>query len=217
MAERSEASDGSAAGTPPVVDRTVPPGSDERASAVWALKERIHHLEGLLSQRRPFFDAQYRQSTCYLSVALENLHDRDGSCGQDRDGSRGQDRDGPVGRDQDGTPGRNEDGYGAGRRTGAGDVAGFAIVRSDGYLSLLGVAPGYRRHGVGSRLLDRAVEDHATVTCHVRATNADAIGFYADRGFLVEERVRSYYRDGTDAYRLAHDPDRAGGVRNALE
>lgn len=152
---------------PPVVEPTVPPGSDEYAGAVWELKERIRRLEGLLDQRRPFFDAQYRQSSCYLAVV-------------------------------------------------AGDVVGFAVVRPDGYLSLLGVAPGHRRRGIGSRLLARAVDDHPALACHVRATNGDAVGFYAGHGFVVERRVPGYYRDGTDAYLLARDPERAGRLGDLL-
>lgn len=164
---------------PPAVERTVPPGSDERAPAVWELKERIRRLEGLLDQRRAFFDATYRQSRCYLAVTVG-------------DG-------GP-----DGVP------------RAPGEVVGFALVRPDGYLSLLGVAPARRRHGLGSRLLDRVVADHPDVGCHVRATNDDALGFYLDRGFVVEGVEPSYYRDGTDAYRLLRDPERADGVADVL-
>jgi ribosomal-protein-alanine N-acetyltransferase len=167
----------------PVVERTVPPGSDERAVAVWELKERIRRLEGLLDQRRAFFDATYRQSRCYLAVAVG---------------------DGGVG-GTDAVPAAPE------------EVVGFALVRPDGYLSLLGVAPARRRHGLGSRLLDRVVDDHPGVGCHVRATNDGALGFYLDRGFLVDRVESSYYRDGTDAYRLLRDPERADGVADVVE
>lgn len=154
---------------PPVVERTVPPGSDERAPAVWALKERIRRLEGLLVQRRAVFDAVYRQSACHLAVEP------------------------------------------------AGEVAGFALVQPDGYLSLLGVAPAHRGRGLGTRLLERVADDHPDADCHVRATNDRALGFYLDRGFVVDRRVSGYYRDGTDAYRLVRAPERADGVADALE
>lgn len=81
-------------------------------------------------------------------------------------------------------------------------VAAFAIVRPDGYLSLLGVAPEHRRQGHGSRLIDRADDDHDRVTCHTRVTNESAVAFYLSQGFVVENRIESYYRDGTDAYEL---------------
>ena len=91
------------------------------------------------------------------------------------------------------------------------DLVGFAVVRRDGYLSLLGVAPERRRSGVGSRLLERAFADHDGLTCHAKRTNRRALAFYADRGFHVVGRLERYYHDGTDAYRLARDPDRTGG------
>lgn len=171
-----EAGDDPAGGTTPVVDRTVPPGSDARVESVWDCKERIRRLEGLLVQRRAFFDAQYRASTCYLAVALG----------------------------------------GGTERPPAGDVVGFALVRPEGYLSLLGVAPGNRRRGHGSRLMERVVADHPGVACHVRTTNGEAIGFYADHGLLVDERVPGYYRDSTDAYRLRRSPERADGIADLL-
>jgi ribosomal protein S18 acetylase RimI-like enzyme len=154
----------------PVAEQSVPPGSDERASAVWACKERIRRLEGLLVQRRPVFDAIYRQATCHLAVAVP------------------------------------------------GDVvAAFALVQPDGYLSLLGVAPAYRHRGLGGQLLARVVDDHPEIHCHVRASNDRALGFYLDHEFVVDRRVSGYYRDGTDAYRLVRDPERARGVADVVE
>ena len=89
-------------------------------------------------------------------------------------------------------------------------LLGFAVVRNDGYLSLLGVAPERRRTGVASRLLDRVLADHDCLTCHVKCTNREALAFYADRGFHVDGRRERYYHDGTDAYRLVHDPRQVG-------
>lgn len=191
MADRSDF-EAATAGPPPVVDLTVPPGSDERAESVWRLKERIRSRDGLLVQRRPFFDVQYRQSTCYLAVTAGSRATTAGGTTNRRDRTRRTDRD-PV-----------------------GDVVGFALVRPDGYLSLLGVAPAHRRRGMGSRLLARVVDDHPDVRCHVRATNGDAIGFYASRGFLVDGQTEGYYRDGTDAYRMVRDAERAERLADVL-
>lgn len=192
MADSSEGATGAPDELPPVVDRTVPPGSDERADDVWALKERIKRFDGLLVQRRPFFDAQYRQSTCYLSVALGSASSIDGGVGNDASTRRSE------------------------MRPSVEEVVGFAIVTRDGYLSLIGVDPAYRRYGIGSTLLERAVDDFPGLTCHVRATNSAALGFYADRGFVVDGCVEGYYRDGTDAYRLVRDPDRAERLADVL-
>lgn len=88
---------------------------------------------------------------------------------------------------------------------GPGKLAGFAVVRQDGYLSMLGVDPDHRREGVGTRLVGRMAADHDQVTCHTRTTNESAVGFYTDLGFAVEKRVENYYRDGDDAYLMALD------------
>lgn len=184
MADRSEGTTGD---RPPVVERTVPPGSDDRAEAVWTLKERIRRLEGLLRQRRPFFDAQYRRSTAYLAEPVAAT-----VAGDAVDPASG-------------TDGASGD-----------SLAGFALARPDGYLSLLGVAPAHRRRGLGSRLVGRVTDDHDEVTCHVRASNADALGFYLEHGFLVAGRDDGYYRDGTDAYRLVCDPTRDVGLADLL-
>jgi ribosomal protein S18 acetylase RimI-like enzyme len=193
MADRSDRAGDRRNGPQQVAERTVPPGSDERSGAVWALKERIRSRDGLLVQRGPFFDAQYRQSTCYLSVGRER------GAGDE--------------------PGRADatDGTSTRPQPASGGVVGFALVRPDGYLSLIGVDPDHRRRGLGSRLLQRAIDDHAELSCHVRSINGDALGFYAEHGFLVAGRVEGYYRDGTDAYRLVRDPKRADRLADALE
>jgi len=82
---------------------------------------------------------------------------------------------------------------------------GFGVVRADGYLSLLGVHPDHRRRGIGKRIVDRIADDHDRISCHTRADNHSAVGFYTDLGFVVTDRVDGYYRDGTDAYRLELD------------
>lgn len=84
-----------------------------------------------------------------------------------------------------------------------GGLVGFAVVRSDGYLSMLGVDPDHRREGVGRRLVARAAADFDRVTCHTRASNDAAVAFYTELGFAVDRRVDNYYRDGDDALLLA--------------
>lgn len=81
-------------------------------------------------------------------------------------------------------------------------LVGFGAVRGDGYLLLLAVERTYRDAGLGRRLVDAALADHARITCHVRATNEDAIGFYEHLGFETERRVPGYYGDGSDALYL---------------
>jgi len=66
------------------------------------------------------------------------------------------------------------------------------------------VAADHRRAGVAAALLE---EVHALaaaggadrVLLEVREDNADALAFYAARGFVEVDRRRRYYRDGATA------------------
>ena len=84
----------------------------------------------------------------------------------------------------------------------AGDLVGYAAVRSDGYVLFLAVDPAYRGEGFGERLVAHAADDHARVSCHARTTNENALGFYRHLGFEVIRRIDNYYEDGGDAYYL---------------
>ncbi|MFC7079832.1 GNAT family N-acetyltransferase [Halorussus caseinilyticus] len=81
-------------------------------------------------------------------------------------------------------------------------LMGFAAVRRDGYILFLAVAPEFRGEGVGKRLVGRVAENHDSVTCHARASNENALGFYEHLGFEVERHIQNYYEDGGDAYYL---------------
>jgi ribosomal-protein-alanine N-acetyltransferase len=50
----------------------VSPGSDEYVDAAWQLKERIREEEGVLRQRRNFFESAYERSTVYLFADRTN-------------------------------------------------------------------------------------------------------------------------------------------------
>jgi ribosomal protein S18 acetylase RimI-like enzyme len=82
------------------------------------------------------------------------------------------------------------------------ELMGFAATRRDGYILFLAVATEYRGEGFGARLVHDVAEDYSTVTCHARATNTDALGFYEHLGFEVKRRVDNYYEDGGAAYYL---------------
>ena len=92
-------------------------------------------------------------------------------------------------------------------------LIGFAAVRNDGYVLFLAVAPDYRGHGFGKRLIARVADEFSNVSCHARATNQDAIGFYQHLGFDVRRRVDGYYEDGGDAYYLTLGD---GSIRDKL-
>ncbi|PSQ32667.1 GNAT family N-acetyltransferase, partial [Halobacteriales archaeon SW_10_68_16] len=46
--------------------RVINPGSDEGVERAWQLKERIRKEDGVLRQRRRFFESAYKRSTVYL-------------------------------------------------------------------------------------------------------------------------------------------------------
>ncbi|WP_276301798.1 GNAT family N-acetyltransferase [Halorussus lipolyticus] len=81
-------------------------------------------------------------------------------------------------------------------------LMGFAAVRRDGYILFLAVSPEFRGEGVGKRLVGQVAENHDSVTCHARASNQNALGFYEHLGFEVERHIENYYEDGGDAYYL---------------
>jgi ribosomal-protein-alanine N-acetyltransferase len=83
-----------------------------------------------------------------------------------------------------------------------GEVVGFAVVRRDGYLLFLAVAPEFRGDGHGRRLVADVASDHDSVTCHARASNEAAVSFYEHLGFEVTRSIEGYYEDGGDALYL---------------
>jgi ribosomal protein S18 acetylase RimI-like enzyme len=51
-----------------VQQRVVSPGEDDDVGLAWQLKERIRREDGVLRQRRRFFENAYKRSTVYLYV-----------------------------------------------------------------------------------------------------------------------------------------------------
>jgi ribosomal-protein-alanine acetyltransferase len=86
-------------------------------------------------------------------------------------------------------------------------VVGYAVASFAGdiaELQRIGVAPASRRTGVASALLDEVVAEAPDTGANrllleVREDNADALAFYAARGFIEIDRRPRYYRDGTTA------------------
>jgi ribosomal protein S18 acetylase RimI-like enzyme len=141
-------------------------GDDGWADAAWALKERIRAEEGVLRQRRTFFERAYRRARVHLYHADDEL-------------------------------------------------VGFAATRTDGYILFLAVDPAYRGEGFGERLVAAVAEESDTVTCHARASNEAALGFYRHLGFEEVRHIANYYEDGGDAYYLRLG-DGGGGLRERL-
>jgi len=98
------------------------------------------------------------------------------------------------------------------------ELVGFAAVRRDGYILFLAIATEYRGQGFGERLVAHVAEDHDTITCHARASNEQALGFYESLGFEIRRRIENYYEDGGDAYylKLGEDSGLAGRISDLL-
>ena len=68
----------------------------------------------------------------------------------------------------------------------------------------------HRRKGFGSVLVDEAVKGVKIRQCselylEVRCSNTEAVKLYEKLDFSIIQRLKSYYRDGEDAYVMAID------------
>jgi ribosomal-protein-alanine N-acetyltransferase len=82
-------------------------------------------------------------------------------------------------------------------------ASGWLVV-DELHITLVAVAPGQRRQGLGRQVLE-ALFGHARqqgarhATLEVAATNAAAVGLYRSLGFQDAGLRRGYYRNGDDA------------------
>ena len=73
------------------------------------------------------------------------------------------------------------------------------------YIMTITVLKPYRRYGIASQLLVKAIEDCAknrgikTMTLHVQKGNDSAMEFYKKHGFEVVQELKDYYTDLTPA------------------
>ena len=90
-------------------------------------------------------------------------------------------------------------------------VVGYVVAdvvgnygRRIGHVKDVAVAPAYRRRGVATALLDRALDTLAgqavaSVKLEVREHNESAHALYEQFGFRLRRRLPEYYADGEDA------------------
>lgn len=80
-----------------------------------------------------------------------------------------------------------------------------------GHVVSIAIIPTYRRMGIGSRLMLRAMDALKNVyRCRnvyleVRVSNIGAINFYEKLGFKIDRVIKGYYRDGEDAYVMSKE------------
>lgn len=77
------------------------------------------------------------------------------------------------------------------------------IAGDDLEIRKIGVLPAYRRHGLGKRLLNHAINHAASALrrCLIEVSSANAAGvfFYEKLGFSEIGRRSNYYADGSTA------------------
>jgi len=76
-----------------------------------------------------------------------------------------------------------------------------------GYVAMLVVEHAYRGYGIGSRLVEKCIEEMVKanadeVVLEAEATNLGAIRLYERIGFVRDKRLYRYYLSGQDAFRL---------------
>lgn len=81
---------------------------------------------------------------------------------------------------------------------------GYAHIIDEAHIMNVAVKEGFRKQGIGSRLLDCLLEDCKerniiAATLEVNQTNFDAISLYEKYGFLLAGKRKNYYRNTYDA------------------
>ena len=74
-----------------------------------------------------------------------------------------------------------------------------------GHIVSVAVLNEFRRKGLGKGLVEEAILGVQAKKCdelylEVRCSNNEAVIMYEKLGFIIKQRLRSYYRDGEDAY-----------------
>jgi ribosomal-protein-alanine N-acetyltransferase len=92
-----------------------------------------------------------------------------------------------------------------------GIIAGYVLAlvkRKDAKLYSIGVAKAYRGRKIAYKLLEVIIAellamDFKQIVLEVRTDNQNAVTLYENFGFKVKKIVKSFYRDGCDAYLMA--------------
>ncbi|MEM3143986.1 MAG: ribosomal protein S18-alanine N-acetyltransferase [Candidatus Nitrosotenuis sp.] len=77
-----------------------------------------------------------------------------------------------------------------------------------GHVVSVAVLEEYRHLGIGRAIIEEAINGVKLKRCdelylEVRCSNADAVRLYEKIGFVIKQRLKSYYRDGEDAFLMA--------------
>ena len=72
---------------------------------------------------------------------------------------------------------------------------------------MVGVQKNYRRNGIATQLLRKYIistigQNIRIIDLEVRTSNQPAIKFYQKMGFTIQEMIKGFYQNGTDAYTM---------------
>ena len=88
-------------------------------------------------------------------------------------------------------------------------IISYSIIYDRGEINYIITLPTYRNQGVGSKLLEYAINDIKNNNCksislEVESTNIDAINLYSKYGFK-QIGIRPNYYEGKDAYLMVQE------------
>jgi ribosomal-protein-alanine N-acetyltransferase len=90
-------------------------------------------------------------------------------------------------------------------------VAGFIVTAHAphvGYIVTIDVLPAFRRHDIGTKLLDAAEKRLGaagvrTIELETATDSASAIAFWKKHGYRTQGVIKNYYPNGRDAYSMS--------------
>ncbi len=77
-----------------------------------------------------------------------------------------------------------------------------------GHVVSIAVLDEHRKKGIGKALVEESINGIKIKKCdemylEVRCSNNDAVKLYENMGVIIKQRLKTYYRDGEDAYLMA--------------
>lgn len=76
------------------------------------------------------------------------------------------------------------------------------VLEDQTHVMSIGVDPKYQGRGMGNVIMKRILRYKRPIFLEVRSSNKPAVHLYTKYGFVRIGRLRNYYPDGSDAYRM---------------
>ncbi len=91
-------------------------------------------------------------------------------------------------------------------------MVGFIFIVANnetvGHITTIGIAPEHRKRGLGRKLLNHAEnslqkKSFEAIVLEVRVSNFGAQNLYSNYGYVIIQKLKSYYQNGEDAYLMS--------------